>query len=121
MFCCHLRKVPHDYVVYPPWSPPCSLPRHIGYLERGVAADGYSDVGDLTMPQSKEQIYERVAHPYFRETEPRYERGSGLELALGEMEARRRKTEALREVRQAAERSDETATHSIGGAGRSSS
>lgn len=51
------------------------------------------------MPQSKEEIEERISHPYFRETEQRFEKGSGLDIALNEMEARRRKSEALRAAR----------------------
>jgi hypothetical protein len=73
------------------------------------------------MPQTKEQIYERVSHPYFRERLPRYEKGSGSELALDEMEASRRKSEALRAKRQEGKRSSRTPTHFIGGAGMSSS
>lgn len=56
------------------------------------------------MRLTEEEIYERISHPYFRETEPRYEKGSGLQLALDEMETRRQKSEALRAARQAATR-----------------
>lgn len=75
----------------------------------------------MTMPLTQEEIIERIGHSYFRETEPRYEKGSGLQLALDEMEARRRKSETLRAAREEAQRSDETATHSIAGGGTSSS
>lgn len=71
--------------------------------------------------QSKQDIDERRDHAYFRGAEKRHAKGSGLEVALDEMEVRRRKTDALRAARQAAEVEDATATHSIGGAGSSSS
>jgi hypothetical protein len=40
-----------------------------------------------------------VGHPYFRGSEDRDEKGSGLETALAEMEARRLKSERLRAMR----------------------
>jgi hypothetical protein len=71
--------------------------------------------------QPKHDIDERKAHVYFRGAEERHAKGSGLEVALDEMAERRRKTDALRAARQAAELEEATATHSIGGAGTSSS
>jgi hypothetical protein len=65
------------------------------------------------MPQTKEAIAERRGHSYFLGSEDRYEKGTGLELALNEMAARRRKTEALRAARQAADRQDEGQRHSM--------
>lgn len=49
--------------------------------------------------KSTRDISANITHPYFRETEQRYEKGSGLDLALDEMAARKAKSEALRAAR----------------------
>ena len=40
-----------------------------------------------------------IGHPYFVGSEARHQEGTGLELALEEIEARKRKTETLRAAR----------------------
>jgi hypothetical protein len=53
--------------------------------------------------RARRDVSAMLGHPYFRGSEDRHEPGTGLELALDEMEASRRKTESLRAARQAAE------------------
>jgi hypothetical protein len=48
---------------------------------------------------SRKDIFAMIGHAYFRNSEARHEPGTGLELALEEMAARRWKTEALRRAR----------------------
>jgi hypothetical protein len=47
----------------------------------------------------KKDVSGMIGHPYFRGSEERHEPGTGLELALEELAARKRKTEALRRAR----------------------
>jgi hypothetical protein len=47
----------------------------------------------------KRDVSHMVGHPYFRGSEGRDEKGSGLETALAEIEARRLKSVRLRAMR----------------------
>lgn len=47
----------------------------------------------------RKDVSAMIGHPYFRASEGRHEAGTGLELALEEIAARKRKTEALRAAR----------------------